>query len=224
MLTSLAVADSPEGPYRDLYSPWFDFGYSAIDCHIFQDDDPEGSLYLFFSRNTSRPGISIGQNYVVRLKDDLSGTMGAPEIVVEADQPWEMVDWESNRATEGAFVFKYNGKYYMTYSANNTGYEHYGVGYATADHPMGPWTKAEENPILATDLSRGVSSPGHNSIVFSPDSTERFIIYHRHADPEGARPSFDRVVCIDRLVIDSVGRLRVVGPTSTPQPMPSGVH
>ena len=224
MLTSLAVADSPEGPYRDLYSPWFDFGYSAIDCHIFQDDDPERSLYLFFSRNTSRPGISIGQNYVVRLKDDLSGTMGAPEIVVEADQPWEMVDWESNRATEGAFVFKYNGKYYMTYSANNTGYEYYGVGYATADHPMGPWTKAEENPILATDLSRGVSSPGHNSIVFSPDSTERFIIYHRHADPEGARPSFDRVVCIDRLVIDSVGRLRVVGPTSTPQPMPSGVH
>ena len=80
--------------------------------------------------------------------------MGAPEIVVEADQPWEMVDWESNRANEGAFVFKYNGKYYMTYSANNTGYEYYGVGYATADHPMGPWTKAEENPILATDLSR----------------------------------------------------------------------
>ena len=151
MLTSLAVADRPEGPYKDLYSPWFDFGYSAIDCHIFQDDDPEGSLYLFFSRNTSRPGISIGQNYVVRLKDDLSGPMGAPEIVVEADQPWEMVDWDSNRANEGAFVFKYNGKYYMTYSANNTGYEHYGVGYATADHPMGPWRKAAENPVLATD-------------------------------------------------------------------------
>ena len=106
----------------------------------------------------------------------------------------------------------------MTYSANNTGYEHYGVGYATADHPMGPWTKAAENPVLATDLSRGVSSPGHNSIVFSPDSTERFIVYHRHADPEGERPSFDRVV------IDSSSRLRVVGPTSTPQPLPSGTH
>ena len=110
----------------------------------------------------------------------------------------------------------------MTYSANNTGYEHYGVGYAVADDPMGPWVKAPENPIMTTDMSRDVSSPGHNSIAFSPDSTERFIVYHRHADPRVEKPSFDRVVCIDRLVIDPDGRLRVVGPTSTPQPMPSG--
>ena len=67
----------------------------------------------------------------------------------------------------------------MTYSANNTGYSHYGVGYATAKHPLGPWLKADENPILTTDLSKGVSSPGHNSIVASPDGSEMFIVYHR---------------------------------------------
>ena len=110
----------------------------------------------------------------------------------------------------------------MTYSANNTGYSHYGVGYATAKHPLGPWLKADENPILTTDLSKGVSSPGHNSIVASPDGSEMFIVYHRHADPEGTRPSFDRVVCIDRIFVDRQGRLKVQGPTSTPQPMPSG--
>lgn len=222
LLSSLAVADRPEGPYRDLYAPWFNFGYSAIDCHIFRDDDPEGSLYLYFSRNTSRPGFSMGQNYVVRLKSDLSGTIGAPELAVEADQPWEKVNWDVNRGDEGAFVFKHGGKYYMTFSANNTGYEHYGVGYAVADDPMGPWIKAEENPIMTTDLSRGVSSPGHNSIAFSPDGTERFIVYHRHTDPHVKKPSFDRSVCIDRLVIDPDGRLRVEGPSSSPQPMPSG--
>ena len=121
-------------------------------------------------------------------------------------------------------MIRRNGTYYMTYSANNTGYSHYGVGYATAKHPLGPWLKADENPILTTDLSKGVSSPGHNSIVASPDGSEMFIVYHRHADPEGTRPSFDRVVCIDRIFVDRQGRLKVQGPTSTPQPMPSGAE
>lgn len=108
----------------------------------------------------------------------------------------------------------------MTYSANDTGYSHYGIGVATASHPLGPWTKYEDNPLMTTDLSNGVSSPGHNSIVASPDGKELFVVYHRHADPQGERPSFDRVVCIDRLYFDREGRLRTDGPTSEPQKAP----
>lgn len=220
LLTCLAVSDAPGGPFRDLYTPWFDLGHSAIDCHIFVDDDKERTPYLYFSKNGQQDGYGYGENYVVRLKKDLSGLDGEPRLVSRASQPWEKVNWKVNRCNEGAFVIKHKGTYYMTYSANDTGFTHYGVGVATAPHPLGPWTKYEDNPLMTTDLSKGVSSPGHNSIVESPNGKELFIVYHRHADPNAQMPSFDRIVCIDRLRFDRDGKLRTDGPTSTPQKKP----
>lgn len=35
LLSCLAVSDRPEGPFEELYTPWFDLGFSAIDCDIF---------------------------------------------------------------------------------------------------------------------------------------------------------------------------------------------
>lgn len=215
-LMALAVSDSPIGPYRDLFAPWFDFGYSAIDGHIFVDDQP----YLYFSQNGSRDGYDYGIIFGVALSRDLSRLESEPVQLLEASQNWERVNWARNRCNEGPTVFKHHGKYYMTYSANHTCFPAYGVGYATADSPMGPWTKADENPILATTPEPGVSGPGHNSIVPSPDGNELFLVYHSHADP--AKPSADRIVNIDRLqIID--GKLRVLGPTRSPQALPSGI-
>ena len=91
------------------------------------------------------------------------------------DTPIHMGDPFVNRCNEGAFVVKHDGRYYMTYSANHTGFPHYGIGYATADTPLGPWVKAEENPIAATNVDIGVSGPGHSCITKSPDGTEMFI-------------------------------------------------
>jgi GH43 family beta-xylosidase len=220
MLTALAVSDKPEGPYRDLHAPWFDAGYSAIDGHIFVDTD--GAPYLYFSRNGSQDGYSYGVNYGVALAGDLSKLLGEPVKLTEADQPWERINWARNRCNEGPAVLKHNGKYYLTYSANSTGAPGYGVGYAVADKPLGPWVKSPDNPLLASSLEIGVSSPGHNSITMSPDGKEMFIVYHSHADPDN--PKGARVVNIDRLVFDKSGRLRVIGPTRSPQPMPSGIQ
>jgi len=218
LLIALAVSDKPEGPYRDLHAPWFDFGYSAIDGHILVDDD--GKPYLYFSRNGSQDGYSFGFMYGVALADDLSKPVGEPVKLMEADQPWEKVRYAENRCNEGAFVLKHGGRYYMTYSANHTGFPHYGIGYATADEPLGPWVKAEENPIAATNLNIGVSGPGHSCITTSPDGTEMFIVYHTHADAQ--KPSGDRVINIDRIGFDESGKLKITGPTRSPQPVPSG--
>lgn len=212
--TCLAVSETPNGPFEDLYTPWVDFGYSVIDGHIFVDDD--SAVYLYFSRNDSGDGIGIGTNYVVKLKEDLSGVDGEPTLVSEASQEWEKVNWDKNRCNEGPSVFKENDLYYMTYSANDTGFEDYGVGVATAEHPLGPWTKYEDNPLMTTDLTNGISSPGHNSIVTAPDGN-RYIIYHRHTDPAAEKPNWDRVVCMDKLYIDDHGKLQMIGPTNKPQ-------
>lgn len=215
MLACVAVSENPEGPYRDLYTPWFDFGYSTIDTHIFVDDD--GTSYLYYSKNYAIDGkCGVGEIYGVKLKKDLSGPDGEPVFLMGAFQEWEKVRWETNRCNEGPEVFKYDGKYYMTYSANDTGYEFYGIGVAYADSPLGPWVKSEDNPLITTDLSAGVSSPGHNSLFETPEGV-MYMAYHRHADPEAAKPDWNRVVCIERLCIDMDGCLRLVSSESKAQ-------
>lgn len=69
---------------------------------------------------------------------------------------------------------------------------------------------------MTTDLSNNISSPGHNSIIEAPDRN-LYIVYHRHADAHCKKPNWDRVVCIDRLYFDERSRLKVDGPTNTPQ-------
>ena len=54
-----------------------------------------------------------------------------------------------------------------------TGFPHYGTGYATADKPLGPWTKAEENPIATTNLDIGVSGPGHQQFGWRHETSTR---------------------------------------------------
>jgi len=219
LLTALAVSDRPEGPYEDLHAPWFDEGYSAIDSHIFVD--PDGQPYLFFSRNGMEKGYSFGMIYGARLRRDLSGLANEPVLLMQAEQEWEKINFATNRCNEGPFVFAHGGRYYMTYSANHTFRPGYGIGYATAVHPLGPWIKSRHNPIAGTDLECGYSGAGHNSIVLSPDGRELFAVYHTHADP--AQPeNQERRVNIDRIEIDDRGRLNFVGPTRSPQPRPSG--
>ena len=219
----LAVSDSPAGPFRDLHVPLFDNGHSCIDGHLFIDD---GTPYLYYEmvgavgQPRSENGYFWGMIFGVQLSEDLSRLVGGePKLGVYPTQAWENPTSSLARSTEGMTVFKRDTTYYMTYSANHYTDPRYGVGYATAPAPLGPWTKSDTNPILSQDPKNGVSGPGHSSIIRSPDGQETFIVYHSHADPE--RPSPRRVLNIDRLVVTPDGQLRVVGPTRSPQPVPA---
>jgi beta-xylosidase len=218
--TGLAVSDAPGGPFRELYFPLFDEGYSAIDSDLFLDSN--GSAYLFFSRNGNMPGFDIGCSlYAVALSRTLR-PIGKPQQILKPDQPWEMVLEHNHWCLEGPYVIRHNSRYYMTYSANDTFRSGYAIGYAVADNPLGPWVKARENPILKDTPDAGILNPGHNSITHSPDGGELFIVYHSSADPQ--KVTRDRVVNIDRLVVDSQGHLKVLGPTGEAKPMPSRGH
>src|SRR5690606_35735643 len=107
--------------------------------------------------------------------------------------------------------FKHKGTYYMMYSANHFAGENYAVGYATADHPLGPYKKAANNPVLEKNTPKGgeVTGTGHNSVVFLPDG-RMLCVYHD-------RTTLIRdecVVFIDEMESDDNGILKVIGPTT----------
>lgn len=215
----VAVSDRPTGGFVDLGRPLFDFGYPVIDAHPFVDDD--GRIYLFFAKDQ----VSIGGRheshiYGVELAQDMISVIGEPVLLSRPEQPWEFRSG-SRVWNEGPWVIKHDGTYYLMFSANCFCGRDYSVGYATADAPLGPYVKYEDNPIL----SRGswltdISGPGHHSVIASPDGSELFMVYHIHAEPLVG--GGERRLSIDRMGFRPDGSLYVSGPTLTPQPKPSG--
>ena len=114
-------------------------------------------------------------------------------------------------------MFKISGKYYLTYCANDPLSTDCANGYAFADKPLGPWTKATENPLLSNRPDRGVVGLGQGSVFRSLEGGERFVVYSAWVDPTNL--SAGRTVSIDRLVLAN-RKLSVLGPTRSPQPLP----
>lgn len=215
---ALARSSTPKGPFKDFRVPLLDNNFSCIDGHIFIDDD--GTPYLYYSKDCSENiinGNHVSQIYVQQMTPENLSPVGDPILCISPSQPWEhpSAEWQWN---EGPFVLKNDNIYYLMYSANYFASFAYSIGYAISMSPTGPWQKSEHNPVLAGNSSIGVSGPGHNSVTVSPDSSELFIVYHTHTDP--AKPSGNRQPNIDRINIEN-GRLKIIGPTRSPQPMPN---
>lgn len=236
MRICLSVADDPAGPFRELHAPLLDLGHGNIDGHLFLDEDKP---YLYYEmvgavgNFSQQKGFLWGMVMGVELAEDLSGPIAEPKLCIYPTQEWEGINSMWARSNEGMTVFKAGDIYYMMYSGNHWADENYGIGYATSDRPVGGlWTKYEGNPIVQKDLERGISGPGHNGIIRSPDGKELFIVYHTHLFRGGTGKSINlskaerlgRTINIDRLIIGADGTLSVIGPTVTPQPMPSGVE
>jgi beta-xylosidase len=211
----VARSDSPLGPFVDVKAPFLDIGCAVIDAEVFVDADGRG--YLYYSKDISENPVS--EVFVVPLSDDLLTVTGQPVPCIRPSQAWE-----GNRWNEAPCVFRHGDTYVMTYSARCFSDPLYGVGYATASSPLGPWLKGPNNPILRrTDE---VSGPGHNCVTTSPDGRELMILYHTHQSPLGG---CDRQLAMDRLLIapaagqSSSATVRVFtdGPTHTWRPAPS---
>lgn len=241
----VAVADSPTGPFVDLSrKPVFDPGYPIIDANVLFD--ASGKIYLYYSRACYKHPVEsevaswarqkgwfdiIEESWVygVELKPDFSGVIGEPVLMLRPPVTMndKQAEWESRsvtskevnrRWTEGSFIFKNGDTYYMMYSANYFGGKNYAVGYATSKSPLGPFTKAANNPVLQKDTEKGgvVTGTGHNSVTFSLDGKEMFCVYHARTTATGD----ERVVFIDRMRILKDGTLVVDGPTTSAQPAP----
>ncbi len=237
----VAASDSPTGPFVEISDrPLFDPGYPVIDANVFFDDD--GRCYLYFSRCCYEHPVEsevadwarekgmfdrIEESWVygVELEPDFSGVKGEPVLMLrppvrmdDAQAEWEsrsVTSGEVNRRwTEGSFLLKDNGVYYMMYSANFFGGANYAVGYATSDSPLGPFRKADNNPVLQRNTASGgtVTGTGHNSVTRSKDGKHLYCVYHGRTEATGD----ERVVFIDEMTIRD-GRLTVQGPTTREQ-------
>lgn len=183
-----------------------------IDAHVFIDDD--GSKYFYYV------GFDNGNHiWGARLNDNMmSVDTSTMKHLIAPEAPWET---HMANVAEGPVVLKHKGLYYMTYSGSHFESPYYSVGYAVAEHPLGPWKKYEYNPVMqSTPFAHGTA---HHSLTVSPDKSEMFIVYHQHYSLNQTEP---RKISIDRIrfVPQESGpdRLEAWGPTVTPQPLPSG--
>lgn len=204
-----ATSDSPLGPFVPEESWLLD---DTIDGHVFIDDDGKAYLYYVSWRSGHEYGI-----YGCELSDDLLSIREGTEVfLIKPESPWEKTD---GAVTEGPFMLKHDGKYYLTYSG--TGYTswYYAVGYATSDKPLGEFEKYSANPILS--YTSKVYGPGHHSFVESPDGSELIIVYHAHKSSTEVHP---RALCIDRARFGKnhkgEERLEIWGPTHTSEEYP----
>jgi len=172
----VATSDSPLGPFRQARKEPMIAAEKCIDNSLFIDDD--GKPYLFFDRFND--GLNV---WVAELEDDLMTVREETlKKCIHVSQPWEEV-WP--RVNEGPFVLKHQGKYYMTYSANSYESPFYGIGYATADHVTGPWTKHEGNPIL--QRPGNLVGVGHSAMFTDKDGVLR-IVFHSHQSEAKIHP------------------------------------
>lgn len=188
----LAVADKPEGPYRDIGKPLIAYGdMPLIDGHYFLDAD--GKQYIYWKED----GNAVGKPSRIMVQQlDESGTelVGEPVECIRNDRDWE---WEIVEAPE---LEKRGEWYYMFYSGQLYATERYAEGVARAKSPLGPWEKAERPFLVNTDNAVG---RGHASVVL--DHHGQDYIVSAHWLPGEVNHPHPRVLSLQKLHFDELG-------------------
>lgn len=197
----VARSSSPRGPFTRHAGPMLNRW--SIDSSYFKDKD--GREYLYWNEGGGK-GI-----FVAELENNVRFLGRITHCISDRTHPEPK--WVTGIVNEAPYVLEHKKWYYLVYSANPTG-PRYGVGYATASSPRGPWTKYSGNPIMHKN------GAGHCSFVRTR-SDQLMVIYHMHVGPPG------RHLCVDRATFApdprSGGRpdlLKIHGPTVTPQAVP----
>lgn len=188
----VAVADKPEGPYKDLIGkPLIQEnvnGAQPIDQFVFKDKD--GTYYMYYG----------GWKHcnMVKLKPDFTG-------LLPFDDGTYYKEVTPENYVEGPFMFIKDGKYYFMWSEGGWTGPDYKVAYAIADSPFGPFKRVntilEQDPEIATGA-------GHHSVIKVPNEDKYYIVYHRR--PLGKTSAHDRVTCVEELHFDEQGLIKPV--------------
>ena len=147
----VATSNKPEGPFTAEKDP-IKNSYS-IDPTVFKDDD--GKFYMYFGGiwggqlqrwndnkyDSAAPNRKPEQIAVLpriaKLNPDMKSFGEAVKEIKIVDKDGNLFTEKDNdkRFFEAAWMHKYNGKYYLSYSTGDTHF----INYATGDNPYGPF-------------------------------------------------------------------------------------
>lgn len=202
----VAVADRPEGPFKDLGHPIITASPigkgQQIDVDVFMDP-ATGKYYLYWGN-----GYMAG----AELNDDMT-SIKEETVTVLTPKGGTLEDYAYR---EGTHVFYRNGTYYFTWSVDDIGSPNYHVAYGTAKSPLGPIRVAKQPVVIAQDPAQEIYGTAHHSVVCRPGTDEWYIVYHRiHKDylEKSKGPGVHREVCIDRIEFNPDGTICRVQPT-----------
>lgn len=148
----VATSKKPEGPFKAEAEPIQ--GSYSIDPCVFQDSD--GSFYMYFGgiwggqlqrwKNNTYQGVTPNPQKgqvamlprMAKLSPDMKSFAEPVKEVKILDEKGNLFYEDNNdkRFFEAAWVHKYKGKYYFSYSTGDT----HNICYAVGDSPYGPFT------------------------------------------------------------------------------------
>ena len=187
----VAVADRPEGPYRDLIGkPLIDRFWNAaqpIDQYVFRCGDGWHMVYGGW-----------GKCNLVRLAADFKSL-----VPLEDGRLWR--DITPPGYTEGSVMFERKGAWYFMYSCGSWVNDTYCVRYCMAPSPFGPFEPKGEVLTSQRPIATGA---GHHSVLNIPGTDDWYICYHRRPIPNES--PHHRVTCLDRMYFNADGSVRPV--------------
>ncbi|RZJ52098.1 MAG: T9SS type A sorting domain-containing protein [Flavobacterium sp.] len=185
----VAVGNTPIGPFTDIGAPLIGtdpYTDDIIDANVFVDDD--GQAYIYYG------GSGKSRMVVRKLNADMVSLATGP------------TDITPQNYTEGPYMVKRKGIYYMMYSNGAWYNDTYNVQYSTSNSPMGPWTY--RGKILSSNSED--KGPGHHGVLKMGNCDEYYIIYHRYENGT----SGDRKIAIDRMYFNSADLIEPVNMTN----------
>ena len=139
------VADSPYGPFKDpLGQPlvWQKEHWDDIDPTVYTDDDGQAYMYwgnphVYYTKLNTDMVSTQGDIYVLNPKDGVMRPVKEEGAKINLRAPWsEKATWAVKNYQEGPWLYKRNGKYYLSYATTCCPEA---LGYAMSDSPTGPW-------------------------------------------------------------------------------------
>ena len=207
---AVAVADHPQGPYKDAIGGPLATGWSFIDPTVFIDND--GSAYLFWGNKGCWYG-KLGKD-MVSFENGYWEVPGFHDPACFGPESMKM-NWAKGREEmmvgyeEGPWVSRRGDIYYMTYPAGGVP-EH--MAYSTAHSIDGPWTYRgrimDEAENAFTIHGGEVEFKGRN-----------YMFYHNGALPDGG--GFHRSACVEEFVYNGDGTIPFI-PFTKHGPRPVG--
>lgn len=195
------VSDKPDGPYRPMADEtYLPATKPTLDGTFWVDSD--GKPYMVFCHEWLQNWNGTVEK--IRLKDDLSGTVGESTVLFRAfDSPWSREKYADgtigpNKVTDGPWLFRTGtGRLGMLWTSWRFGDYTQGVAYSESGTLDGPWVQ-DSLPITPPNY-------GH-SMLFRTLDGEWMMSVHSHAkDAQGRtlrRPCLFRVdFSGDRLVL-----------------------